>query len=618
MAACFLMVGIAAIVYVLKDDANDKPGTDVAQNNPDGVPGNPDGELNQDAEVKPVPAPPPFDNQDLPGNNIVPGNADGNNIEPPPFQTPMIPGDDGVPGDNGVPDPAVPAPDNPGKVIPDQRLQYVWAPGRDYLFNFRVEAEAGTENQTITGNCRYSLGQKAERIGPGAEPEIGTGTAFVVAADGMLATCAHVVEGSQKIEVDLGGKKYLATVVAVDHAHDLALIRIKAKDLPVVRIADSDKVQLAEEIRAVGYPLSDILGSNVKITKGTVAGLNQDEERGKLFQVDAAINPGNSGGPVVDETGAVVGVASAKLTGAAVSKVGFAVPSNQLTELLKQNTVRFSAAGGAAKLDGPTLARTVVPSIALVTVTMDPNHSEQLVLNYNGQYTQTSRADIPGGFSSGPKSSRDRGQMVIDRFGNVVDLDSKDSLPFLLGHLPALVIEPLSENGRNRWGYEHQITVSRTEREQNNAPRGFPAGPPRMRGRVPTIPRGRFGPGAPFATNPFGGNNQQNERVIEIPAVERVQFRLSDKQGDVIKIAKTYHLETRENGNSSLKMDGTGTIHFDTKLGVPRRVEFTAKIYRNNNNVLVTIPIRFSATLQNPDAKPGAIPGNIPGNIPGR
>ena len=612
------MLGIAAVIFALKNNENDKPGTEVVQNHPEHVPGDPNGALNQDAEIKPVPKPPPFDNAEQPDENPVPGNVNGSDIQPPPFQAPAIPGNDGVPENNGVPQPAVPAPGGPEKVIPDQRLQYAWVPGREYLFNFRVEAEAGTDNQTINGNCRYALGQKAGRVGPNAEPEIGTGTAFVVSSDGRLATCAHVVEGAQKIEVDLGGKKYLATVAAIDHAHDLAIIRINARDLPVVRIADSDKVQLAQEIRAVGYPLSDILGSNVKITKGTVAGLNQDEERGRLFQVDAAINPGNSGGPVVDETGAVVGVASAKLTGVAVSKVGFAVPSNQLTELMKKSNVRFSSSGGAGRLDGPTLAKTVVPSIALVTVTVDPNHSEQLVLNYNGQYTQISRADRPGGFSATPKSSRDRGQMVIDRFGNVVDLDSKDSLPFLLGHLPALVIEPLSENGRNRWGYEHQITISRTETEQNSAPRSFPAGPPRMRGRFPTIPRGRFGPGAPFAGNPFGGNNQQNQRVTEIPAIERVQFRLSDKQGDVIKISKTYHLETRENGNSSLKMDGNGTILFDTKLGVPRSVEFTAKIARNNNNTLVTIPIRFSATLQNPDSRPGSVPGNIPGSIPGR
>ena len=152
--------------------------------------------------------------------------------------------------------------------------------------------------------------------------------------------------------------------------------------------------------------------------------------------------------------------------------------------------------------------------------------------------------------------------------------------------------------------------MTRTEREQNDGP-GIPFGPPGLRGRRPSLPRGRFGPPTRFGANPFA--RQEKERTVEIPAIERVQFRLNDKQGHVIAIVKSYHLETRENGGSSLKMDGTGTIHFDTKLGVPRKVEYQAKLLRNSDNVLVTIPIRFSATLQNPDEEPVVVPGNIPG-----
>src|SRR5205085_676958 len=124
----------------------------------------------------------------------------------------------------------------------------------------------------------------------------GTGTAFVIHPDGYLLTCQHVTEAATKLEVVLSGKTYPATVVIDDPIHDLAIIRIEATKLPSLRLADSETVQQGEEVRAIGFPLSSILGENIKATRGTIAGINEDEGR-KVFQIDASINPGNSGGP---------------------------------------------------------------------------------------------------------------------------------------------------------------------------------------------------------------------------------------------------------------------------------------------------------------------------------
>src|SRR5688572_11142220 len=105
--------------------------------------------------------------------------------------------------------------------------------------------------------------------------EKGTGTGFVVHADGYLITCAHVVERATKIEVAIGGKAFLGTVKAVDHEQDLALVHIPTTGLPTVPLADSETAELGTEVWAVGFPLASVLGETVKITKGTLSGINK-------------------------------------------------------------------------------------------------------------------------------------------------------------------------------------------------------------------------------------------------------------------------------------------------------------------------------------------------------
>ena len=151
-----------------------------------------------------------------------------------------------------------------------------------------------------------------------------TGTGFVVNPNGYLLTCNHVVAGAGRVEVALGGSAYVATVVAADPAHDLAVVAVQATGLPTLPLADSSRVEVGTDVRVIGFPLEHELGAGVKVTRGVVSGI---APRGgvNVFQTDAAVNPGNSGGPVVNEAGEVVGVASAKLFGELVTAVGFVV-----------------------------------------------------------------------------------------------------------------------------------------------------------------------------------------------------------------------------------------------------------------------------------------------------
>ena len=123
-------------------------------------------------------------------------------------------------------------------------------------------------------------------------------------------------------------------------------------------------------MRAVGYPLSNVLGDSVKITRGTIAGIVNTSGH-KLFQVDASINPGNSGGPLVNEMGQVMGVASAKLAREDIDGVGFAVPVSEAIKLLRSKGISPPPAA-AANAGWPQLAQRVTPAVAMLKVTIGP------------------------------------------------------------------------------------------------------------------------------------------------------------------------------------------------------------------------------------------------------
>lgn len=163
----------------------------------------------------------------------------------------------------------------------------------------------------------------------------GAGSGFIITADGLIATNRHVVrdENARYTVVTSDNKKFDATVVARDPIQDLAIIRIDAKDLPVVDLGDSDKLQIGEQVIAIGNPLGRFQNS---VTAGILSGIQRNLEEQPdlegLLQTDAAINPGNSGGPLVNIKGQVIGINTAKSGG---EGLGFAIPVNTVKKVIE-------------------------------------------------------------------------------------------------------------------------------------------------------------------------------------------------------------------------------------------------------------------------------------------
>ncbi len=169
----------------------------------------------------------------------------------------------------------------------------------------------------------------------GPRPVQSEGSGFVVRPDGYIFTNFHVVEGADKIDVKLrDGRNFSATVVGTDEKTDIAVIKIDAKDLPVVQLGDSDAVRVGQFAFAIGAPFK----LDYTFTYGVISG----KSRSKLFQTggysisdylqtDASINPGNSGGPLCDIDGKVIGMNT--LINGMNRGLGFAIPSNMAKEI---------------------------------------------------------------------------------------------------------------------------------------------------------------------------------------------------------------------------------------------------------------------------------------------
>lgn len=165
--------------------------------------------------------------------------------------------------------------------------------------------------------------------GTGAEENI-TGTGFLIASDGKVVTCLHIVQGLKAGAVKLAnGEVYSPfSIRAFDEQRDLAIIQISGFDLPTVELGDSNELQPGEAVLLVGSPL----GLEQTITSGVVSAIRELPEVGKVIQTDAAANPGNSGGPLLNARGQAVGVLDFKLRG--TENLNFAIPINYARGML--------------------------------------------------------------------------------------------------------------------------------------------------------------------------------------------------------------------------------------------------------------------------------------------
>ena len=172
----------------------------------------------------------------------------------------------------------------------------------------------------------------------------GQGTGIIVSSDGYIVTNSHVIGDSKTAYkyqiINNDGKKYTANVVGYDTRTDLAVLKIKGKDLKPVHFVKKSHLQVGEDIIAVGNPGG--LDFQNSLTKGIVSAKDRtlDDSTVSYIQTDAAVNPGNSGGPVCNLYGEVIGITTAKINSATYEGMGFAIPTDTV-ETIVNNIIKY-------------------------------------------------------------------------------------------------------------------------------------------------------------------------------------------------------------------------------------------------------------------------------------
>ena len=225
-----------------------------------------------------------------------------------------------------------------------------------------------------------------DSVGPRLEQ--GTGSGFIVSADGYILTNNHVVAGADKVTVRLHDEReFVAKVVGTDPNTDVAVLKIEAKDLKPLALGNSDNERVGEWVLAIGNPLGESLTftvtSGIVSAKGrSLAGLKTSNlSISDFIQTDAAINPGNSGGPLVNVKGEAIGINSAIASETGFySGYGFAIPINLVRQVMDQliqtGAVHRAAIGvtiqDATRLDAQYVGLDQIRGVTINSIT-DPS-----------------------------------------------------------------------------------------------------------------------------------------------------------------------------------------------------------------------------------------------------
>ncbi len=196
----------------------------------------------------------------------------------------------------------------------------------------------------------------------------GQGSGFVIDKEGHILTNYHVIADAREVWVTLHDrKKYKASVVGTDKAHDLAVLQIKASSLQPMTLGDSTNLQVGQKVYAIGNPF----GLAGTLTRGIVSSIRQVQEPDGMviddaIQTDAAINPGNSGGPLLNFHGEVIGINTMIASNVGQSAgIGFAIPINTAKAVVN---------------DLVTLGRVRRPALGVRTIPIDPELADELGL----------------------------------------------------------------------------------------------------------------------------------------------------------------------------------------------------------------------------------------------
>jgi serine protease Do len=308
------------------------------------------------------------------------------------------------------------------------------------------------------------------------------GSGFIISADGLLLTNAHVVDGAKEVTVKLSDhREFKAKVLGADRSSDIAVLKIDAHDLPTVTLGDSEQLGVGDYVLAIGQPF----GLEETATAGIVSAKGRSlpgDGYVPFIQTDAAVNPGNSGGPLFDANGSVVGINSQIYSNSGgYQGVSFAIPINLAVQIKDQIVKTGKVAHSRLGVEVQSLNQSLADSFKLPTpngalvAKVEPDSAAakagvkvgDVILKFNGDKILDSGALAQHVGVVGPGS---KASLEIWREGKMIDLTatignaatlasadegSGDAGPARLG----LALRPLSEEERRQTGVSGGLVV---------------------------------------------------------------------------------------------------------------------------------------------------------------
>jgi serine protease Do len=237
----------------------------------------------------------------------------------------------------------------------------------------KAETGSGPDEQMLEFFRRFGIpippgavprGPRSDR-GPSDEAQPrGVGSGFILSADGLIMTNAHVVDGADELIVTLPDKReFKAKIVGADKRTDVAVVKIEASGLSAVKIGDVDRLRVGEWVMAIGSPF----GLENTVTAGIVSAKKRDTGDFLPFiQTDVAINPGNSGGPLINMRGEVVGINSQIYSrSGGFQGISFAIPIDEATRVSDQLRTTGRVTRGRIGVQIDQVSKEVAESIGL-------------------------------------------------------------------------------------------------------------------------------------------------------------------------------------------------------------------------------------------------------------
>jgi len=273
---------------------------------------------------------------------------------------------------------------------------------------------------------------RSNRSTPEEDQPKGVGSGFIFSSDGLIMTNAHVVEGADEVLVTLTDKReFKAKILGADKRSDVALVKIEATGLPVIKVGDVGRLRVGEWVMAIGSPF----GLENTVTAGIVSAKQRDTgDYLPFIQTDVAINPGNSGGPLINMRGEVVGINSQIYSrSGGFMGISFAIPMDEAVRVVEQLRSQGRVSRGRIGVQIGPVSKEVAESLgllkaqgALVTGVEAGAPAEKagveagdIIVKFDGKAIEKS-GDLPrivGSIKPGTKST-----LTVFRRGSMKDL----------------------------------------------------------------------------------------------------------------------------------------------------------------------------------------------------